>query len=159
MRLLTVATALALLAASGLQNAQKSESKQLPPGVLKALAPQAKAYCDQFRGSFKQSCHQTFQTNLRSRQLVITPSGDSATLVEDDNMGDCGSAGCGLFLFLSYKKSHFVQILGAQGDVGTLGEVTILKTATRGHYDIQKAWKSTPGVTVYRWNGLRYAAN
>jgi hypothetical protein len=158
MRLLIAATVLALFAARGLQNTQKLESKQLPPGVLKALAPQAKAYCDQFLGSFKKGCHETFRTKLRWRQLVVTQSNNVAFLVEDDNTGACGSAGCALFLF-GPKESHFVQILGTQGDVGTLEEIHVLKTSTNGYYDVQKSWKSSHGVTAYRWNGQRYTAH
>jgi len=133
------------------------ELKSAPPGVVKALHADEKLYCDQFLGSFKKGCHQTFRANLLWRQLVITPSGQAAILVESKSMGDCGSAGCSLFLFLQRTDGHFVQVLGTQGDVGAVERVEVLKDVTRDHYDIQKTWADGKRHTIYKWDGLRYS--
>jgi hypothetical protein len=96
------------------------KSNSLPTGVLKALAAREKDYCDQFLGDYKKGCHQTFRANLSWHELVITPSGQTAILVENYNLGACGSAGCALSLFIQQPSAEFVQVLGTDGEVGTL---------------------------------------
>jgi len=129
----------------------------LPPGVLKALAADEKEYCDQFLGSFKKGCQQKFRANLLWRQLLITPSGQFAILVESNNMGFCGSAGCSLYLFVQ-RDTKFVQALGTTGGIGALDRVAVLKTVSAGYYDIQITWRDGNTPTIYRWDGQRYSA-
>jgi hypothetical protein len=97
-----------------------ARSKSLPPGIIKTLASYEKEYCDQFLGDFKKSCHQTFRANLLWHELEVAPQGRTAFLVENHNMGFCGSAGCSLYLFAQQTDAKFVQVLGKGGDVGTL---------------------------------------
>src|ERR1700752_602282 len=85
--------------------------KNLPPGVVAALATDEKAYCDQFLGDFKRDCKQNFRANVLWRQLVIGLTGQGAILVESHNMGQCGSAGCSLYLFVQQPNAKFVQVL------------------------------------------------
>jgi hypothetical protein len=127
------------------------KSKGLPPGVLKALASAEKAYCDHFED--KKGCHRTFRVNLSWRELVITPSGQKAFLVE--NGVSCGSAGCALSLFVQQPDAKYVQVLG---EVGTLASVRVLKTVTKDHYNVQKIWHDGKTQTLYLWDGLRYSA-
>jgi hypothetical protein len=138
------------------QQASGAEPKHLPPGVIKALAADEKEYCDQFLGHSRKGCRQTFRANLLSRQLLITPSGQAAILVENSNMGFCGSAGCCLYLFVQQANATFVQVLSQHGDTGVLERVAVLKTVTNGHYDIQKTWADRKTQTIYRWDGARY---
>jgi hypothetical protein len=135
--------------------ANSTKSKSLPPGVLGALAADEKDYCDRFLGDFKKGCHRTFRAHLLWRQLVITPSGQPAILVE--NGESCGSAGCTLSLFVQQSDTKFVQVLGTGVEVGTLRQIKILKTVTNGHYDIQKIWHDGKTHTVYSWDGTRYS--
>jgi len=128
-------------------------SKHLPPGVLKALALAEKAYCDHFED--KTGCHRTFRANLVWHELVIAPSGQTAFLVE--NRESCGSAGCALSLFLKQPDAKYVQVLGTGGEIGTLGSVSVLKTVTGDHYNIQKTWHDGKTQTLYLWDGLRYS--
>jgi hypothetical protein len=129
------------------------KSKRLPPGVLKALASAEKDYCDHFED--KKGCHRTFRANLSWRELVITPSGQTAFLVE--NRESCGSAGCALSLFVQQPNAKYVQVLGTDGEIGTLGSVRVLKTVTQDHYNIQKTWHDGKTQTLYLWDGLRYS--
>lgn len=133
-----------------------AKSKSLPPGVLKALAADEKDYCDKFLGDFKKGCHQTFRANLLWQELVISPSRQTAILVE--NRESCGSAGCALSLFVQQPDAKFVQVLGTDGQVGTLGSVKVETTVTKDHYDIQKTWHDGKTHTIYRWDGVRYSA-
>jgi hypothetical protein len=94
--------------------AESAESKGLPPSVITALSPDEKAYCDQFLGDFKKSCHQTFRANLSWRELIISPSGQTAILVK--NGESCGTAGCALLLFVQQKERSFAQVLGLDGE-------------------------------------------
>lgn len=136
-----------------------TEAKPLPPGVVKALAPDTAIFCDQFDDTWKKGCEQTFSVNLIWRELSVTPEGLPAVLVENRNMGFCGSAGCSLSLFIEQPDAEFVQVFGANGEVGNLGEVKVLKTAKKGHYDIQKTWADGETHTLYRWSGSQYLAN
>jgi hypothetical protein len=146
---------LALVTCISLQ-ADGTKSKSLPPGIVKALAFYEKEYCDQFLGSFKKGCKQSFQANLLWRELEISPRGRTALLVENHNMGACGSAGCSLFLFIQQQNAKFTQVLGTMGDVGVLDSVKTLKTVTASYYDIQKLWHDGKTETIYRWDGQRY---
>jgi hypothetical protein len=139
-----------------------AKSKNLPPGIFKALAKYEAAYdadyCAQYSGERKKQCHQTYRTNLNWQELVITPSGQTAILVESDNMGFCGAAGCSLYLVIEKPDGNFVQVLGTDGDTGTLGRIKVLKDTTRGYYNIQKTWRDDKSRTLYLWDGLRYSA-
>jgi hypothetical protein len=141
------------------QSLGNTEAKPLPSGVVKALAPDTKIFCDQFEDVLKKGCEQTFVVNLMWRELSVTPNGFPAVLVENRNMGFCGSAGCSLSLFIEQPGAEFVQVFGADGEVGNLDEVKVLKTAKDGHYDIQKTWADGTTHTLYRWTGSQYLAN
>jgi hypothetical protein len=135
-----------------------AESGTLPAGVVKALAEYEKEYCEEFLGEFRKGCHQKFRANLLWQPLVITPSGQTAFLVENRNIGFCGSLGCDLYLFASQSKGEFVQILGTNADIGTLESVTVLSAATKDHYNIQKIWRDGKTCTLYLWDGARYSS-
>jgi hypothetical protein len=138
-------------------HAADAKPKNLPPGVLVALARDQKDYCAQFLGDYKKGCRQTFQANLLWLELDVTPSGEAAILVENHNMGACGSAGCTLYLFVRRPEAKFVQVLGTHGDVGELGAVSVLKEITKGHYNIQKTWRDGKTQSLYFWDGSRYS--
>jgi hypothetical protein len=143
------------LSASGEQSPKKGV-QGLPNGVVKAMTGAAKDYCDQWVGSYRSGCRDKFRRNLLWRRLTITPSGEEAIVVENHNMGACGSAGCSLFLFTKAANGNFTQILGTQGDIGTVTQVRVLKSVTSGHYDLQKTWADKQTTTLYRWNMTRY---
>ena len=139
-------------------NPNHSGSKGLPEGVLKALASDAKEYCeDQFAEGFRKGCSKKFEAHLRWRELSITPSGEFAVLVENNNTGYCGSGGCALYLFVQGKNGRFIQVLGSQGGLGALERVTVLTTITNGHFDIRVTWSVPKGHSVYKWDGSRYS--
>ncbi len=138
--------------------ADSAQPKNLPPGVLQALAGNEKDYCDQFSGDYKKGCKQTFKANLLWKELEIAPQGRTAILVENHNMGACGSAGCSLYLFVQRHDAKFVQVLAATGDVGALGSVKVSKNISAGYYNIQKTWRDGKTQTIYRWDGQRYSA-
>jgi hypothetical protein len=139
-----------------------SKPKNLPLGVFDALAKYEAAYdadhCAQYLRERKKQCHQTYRNNFKWQEIVITPSGQTAILVESDNMGFCGSAGCSLYLLIEKPDGNFVQVLGADGDTGTLGQIKVLKDATRGYYNVQKTWRDGKNRTLYLWDGLGYSA-
>ena len=137
--------------------ADSAKSKSLPLGIVKALAGNEKDYCDQFLGDYKKGCHQTFRANLLWQEVEVAPQGRTGFLVENHNMGFCGSAGCSLYLFVQQADAKFVQVLGKNGDVGALDRVTVLKTVSAGYYDIQKMWRDGMTRTIYRWDGQRYS--
>jgi len=137
---------------------QPTESKSLPAGVYKALAADESAYCAQFLGDFKKGCRQNFRAALTWREIQVSPA-QNAILIELRNiMGACGSAGCTVYVFVQRANGTFVQVLGKQGDVGELGRITVLRTTTKDHYDIQKTWRDGKTHTIYEWDGLRYSA-
>ena len=107
--------------------------------------------------SYKTGCHETFRANLEWAELKITPGTQAAILIE--NKTSCGIAGCWLGLFLQRGNGKFAQVLGTDGEVGVLKNVTVLRELTNGHFDIEKAWKDEETKTVYRWNGARYSAD
>jgi hypothetical protein len=136
---------------------ESPKAECLPPGVLRALGSAEKDYCDQFEE--KKGCHRTFLANLLWHELVITPSGQKAYLVENRNAGACGSAGCSLYLFVQQSGTKYVQVLGTDGEVGTLGSVRVLKQLTDGHYNIEKTWRNGKTFTLYCWDRQRYTAS
>jgi hypothetical protein len=129
--------------------------KNLPTGVLTALHTDEEEYCRQF---LKKDCHRIFRANLPWRELVISPTDQTAILVENHNMGFCGSLGCSLYLFLSQKDGKYIQVLGTQGETGALSSIKLLETVTNGHRDLQKTWRDDEMQTIYKWNGMRYVA-
>ena len=134
-----------------------SGAKDLPHGVLKALAAEAQEYCEeQFEQGFRKGCENKFAEHLRWCELAITPSGQTAVLVENDNLGFCGSGGCALYLLVQQKDAKFTQVLASHGGVGTIERVTVLKKTTRGHYDIQVMWNDRKSRSVYQWDGSQY---
>jgi hypothetical protein len=137
--------------------ADHAPSEGMPQGVVNALAADEKKYCDQFLEDFKKDCGRKFRANLSWRELLITPLGKTAILVESKNMGFCGSAGCSLYLFVQQSNGKFVQILGPHGEVGALANVKTLKTVTKGHFDLQKTWHDAKTRTTYQWNGSWYS--
>jgi hypothetical protein len=145
--------------ANGPLHAEDIKSKSLSLGVLQALARDEKEYCDQFSGSYRIGCKQTFRANLLWDELVVSPQGRTAILVENRNMGACGSAGCALYLFLQRKGTTFIQVFGAYGEVGSLHRVKVLKSVSGGYYDIQKTWRDGKEHTTYRWDGQHYSAD
>jgi len=158
----TVLTAWVLLeailyfpAASG-QDVSEASSRQLPPGVLRALAKDEAAYCEQYLDDNKKGCREAFQSNLLWRQLVIAPSGQTALLVESHNIGFCGSKGCSLYVFLEGPNREYSQVLGKHGSTGALADVEVLKTVTRGHYNLEKTWSDGTTKELYRWGKVRY---
>jgi len=80
-------------------------------------------------------------------------------LVQNNNTGFCGTAGCALRLFIIETDGRFAQILGRDGEVGSLDQVRVLKTITHGHFDIQKGWRDDKRHTIYRWQGSGYSAD
>ncbi|HLJ26257.1 MAG TPA: hypothetical protein VKY85_06070 [Candidatus Angelobacter sp.] len=143
--------ALALLACSWLLlQADGEKSKRLPPSVLKAVAADEEDYCAH---SFEKGCHQIFRANLLWRELVITLSGQTAILVENRNREWCGSAGCAVSLFIRQPDKEFVKVLD---EIGTMRQIKVLQTVTKGHYDLQKTGRE--GKKLYRWDGEGYAA-
>jgi hypothetical protein len=132
-------------------------TKDLPEGVLTALAADEREYCDRFRGSYKAGCHDTFRANLAWAELTITPGKRVAILVE--NKTSCGIAGCWLGLFLQRKNGKFAQVLGTDGEVGILKNVRVLNELTNEHFDIEKTWKDGATKTIYRWKGRKYLAD
>jgi len=130
-------------------------SGNLPQGVLKApqLANEEKEYCDSVRN--KSGCHDAFRAKISWRELRITPSGTVAILTEITNEESCGSSGCSLYLFLKRPDGNFVQILG-DGDIGSLNQVSVLKSITNGYYDLQKTESDGKTRDNYRWKGSRY---
>jgi membrane carboxypeptidase/penicillin-binding protein PbpC len=136
-----------------------TEAKPLPSGVAKALATDTALYCDEFDASFKKGCEETFLVNLMWRELSVSPTGLPALLVENRNLGFCGSAGCSLNLILQQPDGQFIEAFGTNGEVGTLDEVKVLKTITDGHYNIQKTWADGKTHTIYRWTGEQYSAD
>jgi hypothetical protein len=149
-----LAASLFVTLASG-QESQKG-GHGLPSGVLKAMAGDAKDYCDQWVGSYRKGCRSKFQQNLLWRRLIITPSGLEAILVENHNLGACGSAGCSLSLFTKIGNDKFAQVLGTQGDVGKVTRIRVLNSVTNNRFDLQKTWADQQTTTVYKWNGIRY---
>src|ERR1700730_11973324 len=140
------------------QQAVPSAAKTLPEGVLKGLAHEAKEYCeDQFVEGFRKGCETKFAAHLRCRELSITPSGESAILVENDNTGYCGSGGCALYLFVRRTDKEVTQVLGSQGGLGRLERISVMKKITKGHYDIQVAWSGRKTRKVYQWDGSQYS--
>lgn len=158
-KLSTTEATQALAAPIATRSLGNTESKPLPFGVAKALAADTAIYCDEFDDSFKKGCEETFLVNLMWCKLSVSPAGLPALLVENRNLGFCGSAGCSLSLFLQQPDGQFVQTFGTDGEVGTLDEVKVLKTITDGHYDMQKTWADGKTHTIYRWTGGHYSAD
>jgi hypothetical protein len=152
--------ALILLGLLNLLAPQTEPSKTLSEGVLKKLSVSEKQYCeDQFGDRFKKGCDKEFTANLLCRELSITPSGQSAILVENHNLGFCGAGGCALYLFVRQNGTSFTQVLGSDGGLGTLKRVTVLKKITNGHYDIRVIWNDGKTHSVYQWDGSQYSSD
>jgi len=136
---------------------QTSPIKALPNGVLSKLTVLEREYCeDQFGDKFKKGCDRKFAANLKWQEVAITPTGESAILVENQNLGFCGSAGCALYLFVQKADTSYVQVLGTQGDIGTLKRFKVLEEITKEHFNVQVTWSDGKTHSIYRWNGSRY---
>lgn len=133
--------------------------KSLAPEVLKGLRNYQMQYCeDQFGEKFRKDCGKKFAANLKWVELSIMPSGKTAILVENRNIGFCGTAGCSLYLLVRDANGSFIQVLGRDGEVGTISRVTLLKDVTDDHYDLRITWSDGKTHSLYRWNGLRYTS-
>ncbi|HEY6972655.1 MAG TPA: hypothetical protein VJA94_25830 [Candidatus Angelobacter sp.] len=128
--------------------------QRLPAGILNALSEDEAQSCRQVSGKFEKSCHRNFLSHLRWRELLLTPSGTAGVLVENRNQGFCGSAGCALYLFVAKPDRSFVVALD---EIGTVQSVKVLKTITRGHYDLKKTWSDGKTIVIYRWDGSLYS--
>jgi hypothetical protein len=138
---------------------QEAPLTALPAGVLKKLDTVQKLYCeDQFGDRYKKGCDKKFAGNLKWIELPITPMGQNAILIENDNLGFCGSGGCALYLFVQQPDASFAQVLGTNGDMGTLKRFAVLKTVSKGYYDVQITWTDRKTKTTYRWSGSRYVS-
>jgi hypothetical protein len=155
MRLSTIALTALALANCSLPQTERTAASAPPDGVLKELASDEKEYCERFLGSYKKGCHETFRANLAWRDLEITPGGQVAILVE--NKTSCGIAGCALYLFVQQKSGSFTQVLGAEGGLGTLKRLAVLKKTTNGHYDIRVTWSDGKTYSIYQWDGSQYS--
>ena len=135
-----------------------TEANPLPGGVLKALAGDEAEYCDEFEGDSRKGCADTFRINLMWREFAVSPRGYTAILVENRNTGFCGSAGCALSLFLAAADGQFLQIFGTNGEVGSVDRIVVLKTVTKGFYDIQKTWSDETTHEIFQWTGTQYSS-
>jgi DUF971 family protein len=59
-------------------------------------------------------------------------------------------------VIIMQTNGEFDQALGADGEVGALAEVEVLKTNRDGHYDIRETWADGRTHIIYRWRGSRY---
>lgn len=139
-----------------LSHANESHAKPLPPGVLQAMANDEKEYCNQSTEGLTNTCREKFRANLLWRTLELTPGKRIGFLVENHNLGACGTAGCSLYLFVEEKKGSFIQVLGQDGDVGYLESIAVLTSITTGHFDILKVWADGKNRTIYTWSERRY---
>jgi hypothetical protein len=159
MRLSMIAFAALALLNSLFPQTDQTAPRNLPTGVLKQLVHEEREYCeDQYGDRFKKGCAKEFGAHLRWRELSITSTGESAILVENDNLGFCGSGGCALYLFIQ-KGVTFTQVLGADGGLGTLERVTVLKRISNGHYDIRVVWSDGKTHSLYQWDGWHYSTD
>jgi hypothetical protein len=134
-----------------------TEPTALPAGVLTALVPFPEQYCeDQFGDRRKRGCGKQFASHLKWMEVVVAPTGETGILIENQNQGFCGTAGCSLYLVVK-ADGTYAQVLGRLGDVGTLKRFVVLKETTKGHFNVQIAWSDGQGHSNYRWNGSRYA--
>jgi hypothetical protein len=150
-------TVVALLLATSFSAASQlgqAKTPELPSEVLASLAPHEAQYCSECQFP---DCHQTFRKNLLWQDLIITPSQDKAVLVEIHNMGFCGSTGCPIYLFEFKANGKTVQILGKNGEIGSLSTVTPMAGVTRNHYELLKIWSDGKTRSIYRWKGSRYS--
>ena len=136
------------------QHTYRTTSRNLPEAVLKVLASDEKQYCETLTGIAKQDCHQTFGANLRWQEMRITPAGQVAILLENDSA--CGPFGCTLKLFEDGAEGRVVQILGSHGDVGSLRRTEVLKSTTKGHFDLRLTSIDGETVKIYRWHRFCY---
>jgi hypothetical protein len=143
-----------LMLACSLMWTQQEPLKSLPAGVLNAMHEDEAQRCKQVSGRFEKNCHHNFISHLRWRELRLTPLGKTGILVENTNQGFCGSAGCAVSLFIQEKHTSFIEVLD---EIGTLGSVKVLKTITKGHYDLEKTWSDQKTRIVYRWEGSLYS--
>ncbi|MGB2671605.1 MAG: hypothetical protein WA621_15060 [Candidatus Acidiferrum sp.] len=151
--------ALLVLTLLNCRGSQNDTSKILPEGILKTLADTEKEYCeDQFGDRYEKGCAEKFAANLKWAELIITPKGQTAILVENENLGFCGTAGCAMYLFVQKADTRFVQVLGKQGDIATLKRFAVLKKISNGHYDVQVTWSDGRTHTTYRWSGAQYVS-
>jgi hypothetical protein len=137
-----------------------AEPKALPDAVLAGLARAQELFCeDQFGNRHTKGCDKKFASHLKWSEVVIAPAGETAILVENQNQGFCGSAGCALYLFVQKADGRYAQVLGRQGDIGTLKRFAVLKETTKDHFNVQVTWSDGKGHSNYRWNGTRYATH
>ncbi|SRR6266404_645693 len=137
-----------------------TEPKALPDGVLAGLVRAQEMFCeDQFGNKHEKGCDKKFASHLQWSEVVIAPVGETAILVENQNQGFCGSAGCALYLVVQKADGSYAQVLGKQGDVGTLKRFAVLKEITKDHFNVQVTWSDGKGHSNYRWNGTRYATH
>jgi hypothetical protein len=137
-----------------------TEPKALPGAILAGLVHAQEVYCeDQFGNKHKKGCDKKFASHLQWSKVVIAPGGETAILAENQNQGFCGSARCALYLVVQKADGSYAQILGKQGDVGTLERFAVLKEISKRHFNIQVTWSDGKGHSTYSWNGTRYAAH
>jgi hypothetical protein len=112
--------------------ADTTEPKVLPNGVLVGLVRAQELYCeDQFGNKHEKGCDKKFASHLQWSEVVIAPAAETAILVENQNQGLCGLAGCALYRFVQKADGSYAQVLGKQCDVGTLKRFAVLKEITK----------------------------
>jgi hypothetical protein len=148
--------ALFFLLTLGVSGFAQNFGADLPSGVLKALAGDRREYCEQVEN--RKDCRKSFEAHLIWQRLRLSPKGKTGILVENQNVGFCGSDGCALRLFVAIDEGRFVQVLGTQGDIGSLRQVKTLESVTKGYLDLRKVWSDGKSYTDYRWSGTRYTS-
>jgi hypothetical protein len=151
----SIRTVALVVCAVSLQTLTTAQIKSLPTGVIKALSDDEAQCCKAVSGKFEKGCDQRFVANLHWRELQITPSRETGILVENRNAGFCGSAGCSLNLFVQRRNGKYVEVFD---EVGSLERIQVLKTVTKGHYDLKKTWAHREGKTIYTWDGSAYTS-
>ena len=145
-----------LLTLSWADFAQNSEV-EVPSGVLQALAGSQREHCASLAN--RKGCAEDFKAHLAALEVRLSPTGKIGILVENRNVGFCGSAGCDLWLFIAVGGgSTFKQVWGKDGEVGSIKQVKALESVTNGFYDLRKVWADGKTHTDYQWTGTQYAA-
>ena len=105
------------------------------------------------------NCRREFLKSIKSKPVVLSPSGKRGLIVELSLPGFCGSGGCRIYVLRRESEGGYGKVFE---EVGSLGQFIMTRTVTNGFYDLTEETErhsetsSANTPWTYVWTGSKY---
>lgn len=124
---------------------------QLRMNIEAVLKAEEDMFCSDIQA---QDCGEQFKRGIKYRSAQLSPGGKSGLFVELHLKGFCGSGGCSLYVLRSEDNGYKIVLQS----VGTLEDLKLLKTTTKGYFDLRQRgfYNDQQRNREYVWTGSSY---